>query len=375
MVPSTAQAADAASAPAPWQIRLSTLLWAGLLTLLVCSLPVLIGASWLSLPALLLTAAILALPAAWLHRRLWKKSRTRPWRGAWLRASLGIFCLLCGVLALPVYYLAIATEARPASVPTVTLTNGPRTLVLQGMQHVALERFYKSVVYDLEQALADGYVLAYEGVAKSDPLSDAWFDKTLAGGQELGDRYRQLGKLCGLGYQIDYMGPLVADAKLRPQRHVTLDVDTRAMKQQYDRLMASDATFAAAMQRREREADKEASDGSADVIARIIDWQKSGSSSQIALAGTLCRGVMTHVMRRANAHQPGEPLDAVVLDMRNRHLASALMADPRPKIYVTYGAAHLPGVIALLQQQAGWQLQSVKWMRTIAAPDTVTGTL
>ncbi len=367
MTADSAQAAPAAPA-AVWKIRFSTLLWAGLLLLLLGSLPVLVGASWLILPVLLLAAAVLALPVAWMHRQQRR-------RHAWLRGCGAIFCLLCGALAMPVYYLAIATEARPAIVPTVTLTNGPRTLVLQGMQHVAMERFYKSVVYDLEQALADGYVLAYEGVARSDPQSDSWFDSTLGGGHDLGDNYRQLGKICGLGYQIDYMGPLVADAKARPQRHVTIDVDTRAMKQQYDSLMASDAAFAAAMQRRQRQAAKDSADDSADLWARVIEWQKSGSPGQVALAGTLCRGIMTELMRRANSHHVSEPLDAVVLDMRNRHLASALMADTRQKIYVTYGAAHLPGVIALLQQQPGWQLQSVKWMRTIAAPDAVSGTL
>ena len=32
------------------------------------------------------------------------------------------------------------------------------------MQHIGSGDFYKSVVFDLEQALADGYTLFYEGV-------------------------------------------------------------------------------------------------------------------------------------------------------------------------------------------------------------------
>jgi hypothetical protein len=253
-------------------------------------------------------------------------------------------------------------------VPTITLSNGSRTVVLQGMQHVGAERFFQAVVYDLEKALAEGYVLAYEGVANSDAEADAWFRQTLTHGKDLGDSYRELGKTCGLTYQIDYFGPMVADAKAHPERHVTMDVNTRAMKQEYDRLMQTDPAFAAAM--REQEAPPQDDDDS-DMVTRLIDWQKEGNDRQLALAGTLCRGIMTLVMRKSSGS--GGDLDRVVLDFRNRHLAEQLLADTREKIYVTYGAAHLPGVMELLQQQPDWQLKSIKWMRTIAAPEHLEG--
>lgn len=50
------------------------------------------------------------------------------------------------------------------AVPLATLSNGQKTVVFQGMQHVASEDFFKSVVFDLEKALVDGYTLFYEGV-------------------------------------------------------------------------------------------------------------------------------------------------------------------------------------------------------------------
>lgn len=361
--------------PAPagtWAIRLSTLLWAALALCFLAALPVLLAASWLALPALLLPAALLAWPLAWLWRRLWRPARARPWSGSWLRGSAGLWFLLCGLAAAPVYYLAIATETRPAIVPTVTLSNGPRTLVLQGMQHVGAERFFRAVVYDLEKALADGYVLAYEGVSDSDPEADAWFRQALTHGKDLGDSYRTLGKTCGLSYQIDWFGPVVADASAHPERHVTMDVNTRAMKQEYDRLLQSDPAFAAAM--RKRDAEQQADDDSPDIVARIVEWQQAGGERQHALAGTLCRGIMSLVMRKS-AEGGGGDMDPVVLDFRNRHLATQLLADPRPKIYVTYGAAHLPGVMALIQREPGWKVESVKWMRTIAAPEHLEGRL
>lgn len=355
-------------------VRLSTLLWALLALCFLAGMPVLLGATWLALPALLLLALLVALPLSWLWRRIWRASRARPWWRTWLRGGVGLWCLLCGLAALPVYWLAITTETRPAIVPTVTLSNGPRTVVLQGMQHVGAERFFQAVVYDMEKALADGYVLAYEGVADSDADADEWFRQALTHGKDLGDSYRELGKTCGLSYQIDYLGPVLADAKAHPERHVTMDVDTRAMKQEYDRLMQSDPGFAAAIRKREAEQASDDDGDSADVMARFLDWQKTGNNRQRSLAGTLCRGVMTQVMRRTG-QGAGDELEPVVLDFRNRHLAAQLLGDQRPRIYVTYGAAHLPGVMAIMQREPGWKVESVKWMRTIAAPEHLEGRL
>jgi hypothetical protein len=45
------------------------------------------------------------------------------------------------------------------------------------------------------------------------------------------------------------------------------------------------------------------------------------------------------------------------------------MEDPHDKIFITYGARHLSGVLDLLKQQdPNWKVATVKWMRTIEAP-------
>lgn len=356
-----------------WAVRISTLVWAMLLLTFLSSLPILLAAFWLTLPALFLLAAIVVLPVIGIWRRIWQSARARHWRTTWLRGAVGLWFLLCGIAAAPFYYLVIITETRPAIVPTVVMSNGQRTVVMQGMQHVGMDRFYKSVVYDLEQALADGYTLFYEGVADSDPESNKWFRETLSSGMDLGDSYRMLGNVCGLSYQNDFMGPVVADAKLHPERHFTADVTTRDMKLEYDRLMQTDPAFSEAIQKRQIDKENESGDSS-DLITRFIDHQKQGNDRQATLAGVVCRGIMTMVMQKS-AEDQGDPMNAIVLSLRNHHLASQLLADSRDKIYVTYGAAHLPGVIALMQKTPGWQVKSVKWMRTIAAPEHIDGHL
>ncbi|RYF08462.1 MAG: hypothetical protein EOO31_02490 [Comamonadaceae bacterium] len=263
---------------------------------------------------------------------------------------------------------------RPAIVPTVTLSNGARTVVLQGMQHVGAEGFYQAVVYDLEKALSEGYLLAYEGVSNSDPQADAWFRMTMSHGKDLGDSYRELGKACGLSYQIDYFGPLLADAKDHPDRHVTIDVNTRALMLEYNRLLQTDVAFAAAMRKREEEQKADTEDAPNFITDFIARQQSDGPSSQSALVGSLCRGVMTIMLRRSSAGS-SDAMDPLLLDFRNRHLVTRLLEDRRQKIYVTYGAGHVPGVIELLQRHPGWKIESVKWMRTIEAPENLQGEL
>jgi hypothetical protein len=56
--------------------------------------------------------------------------------------------------------------------------------------------------------------------------------------------------------------------------------------------------------------------------------------------------------------------------------AQRIVDDPHDKIFITYGANHLPGVFELLRQQdPNWKVVSVKWFRTIEAPKRLDGKL
>lgn len=69
-------------------------------------------------------------------------------------------------------------------------------------------------------------------------------------------------------------------------------------------------------------------------------------------------------------------MEPVILDYRNRALAQRIMQSTDDKIFITYGAAHLPGLVAELRKlDSKWSVGSVKWMRTIEAPEHIEGTL
>jgi hypothetical protein len=188
---SDAQARPATSgAPPPplWRIRLQAIAWFVMVVAFVLGLPILLGWGYGLLALLALLAAVLAVASAWVFRRPSAADMVRPFAGAWLRNLLGWTLILGVVVAAPFYYLMVVTDTRPATVPQVALTNGSKRVVFQGMQHIGSEHFYKAVIYDIEKALSEGYVIYYEGVQTPTPESKAFFEKLsheLVGGSDL----------------------------------------------------------------------------------------------------------------------------------------------------------------------------------------------
>jgi hypothetical protein len=363
-------------APAVWRIRVQTLFWFVLAAAFGAGLPVLLGWSRWVPAALLAVAALLALPSTWLARRLSQAARRRSATAGWARATIGWTCLLGAALSAPVYYLAAVTNTRPATIPQVALTNGPKRVIFQGMQHIASENFYKAVLYDLEKSLSEGYVIYYEGVQTGSPESKAYFGQLAqaltGGGQDLDATYQSIGQLCGMQFQLDYFGLLEADKAEHPGRHVIADVDALEIKAEYERLLREDPAFAKA-HADDFQAQPAARDGAS--LQRAVQWLQNGSPSQKALGGIACRGLWTLLLQRPGDQAPGH-LDAVVLDFRNRALARRIAQGPHDKIFITYGSAHLPGLLAELRQlDPRWAVGSVKWLRTIEAPQHLEGQL
>lgn len=347
------------------RIGLSAIAWFLLVLAFLLGLPILAQLPAWMLAALAAAALLLALlaflPLRWLRRRQGGQGGA----GLWLRCTFASVLLLGAAVGAPVYYLSYRVEAQPLILPQATLSNGEKTVVFQGMLHVGSEGFYKSVVYDLEAALAAGYRLYYEGVQPSTPEADRWFSDTLAGGKDLSANYKEMARACGLAFQLDWFAPLVADMKERPERHLTADVTTAQMKTEFDRLAASDPAFAAATR---RPAPGEAAKGDG-VLDGLLDVFRNGTDGQRQLAGLACRGVFSIALDQRTP-RPASQIDRVILDFRNRHLVERILAEDNPRIYVTYGAAHLKGVLALLQQQdARWKVASVKWIRGIGTPE------
>lgn len=363
-----------ASNASPWRIRLRAILWFVLLVAFALGLPVLLGWGSGLLAGLALVAAVLAGASAWLLRRVSRRAAGRAFAGLWARALLGWTLVLGIVVAAPFYYLMVVTETRPATVPQVSLGNGAKRVVFQGMQHIGSEHFYQAVIYDVEKALSEGYVSWYEGVQTPTPESKAFFEKLskeLVGGSDLGGTYKSIGEVCGMKFQLDYFGLLDADKAERPQRHRVADVDALELKAEYERLLREDPAFAKA---HAQDFKPRPATGDNELMLRVVTWLKQGSASQKLLGGVTCRGLFT-LHQATDAAEPGR-MEPVILDFRNRALAQQIMQSPDEKIFITYGAAHLPGLVAELRKlDPKWTVGSVKWLRTIEAPEHIEGRL
>ncbi len=311
--------------------------------------------------------------------------------GSFLVCGLAGILLAVGGASFPIYALAFWVQSGPTAVPLVTLSNGAKTVVFQGMQHVASESFYKSVVFDLENALADGYTLFYEGIQPVPERPDltVWFNRTLRGTDtDLSEGYTQMAKQCDLTFQLDYFRPLLSDQATHPERHVTADVTYLEMKTEYDRLLKEDAAFAAAVAARAdppadlpaKTSEKgiferlwltqtEESSEKKDRLSELLEAVRGSTPEQQKLIGILCRGVLGMVIS-GQLGDPDNPTNRLILDFRNQELARFVAESPAEKIYITYGAAHFPGFFAELQQRdPAFQIVSIKGIRPMTLPD------
>jgi len=330
------------------------------------------------LPAWMITLVIVAgvaLGAVFFLPR-WLAKRRDPAYSA--GRSFGAFALagalgMVGLASLPLWYLAFWVQTGPTAVPLATLSNGQKTVVFQGMQHVASEDFYKSVVFDLEQALADGYTLFYEGVTPVDGRPDLteWFDKTLRGSnQDLSAAYKKMAEECGLSFQLNYFDPIKADMAIHPSRHVTADANFLEMKTEYDRLLREEAGFAAAMAAKAAKAKaKTAAPDGDDPFALFLGFMADATPEQKKLIGIVCRGVLGMAVSGALGEE-NDPSNRVIVDFRNKTLARFVDESKSDKIYITYGAAHFPGFLAELQERdPTFAIRAVKGVRPMTLPD------
>ncbi len=345
-----------------------------LVVLFAIALPVvLIWPKWV-FAALAALAIVLALPV-WLIWRFWAGAREGYSAArSYFASSVVVLMLLVVLLAAPVYYLAYVVDTRPASAPQAVLSNGKKTVVFQGMLHVGSEPFYQGVVYDVEKALAEGYTMFYEAVQPSPESKEAteWFSRTLAGGGDLNANYKMLSDACGLKFQLDYFGPVEAHKKEHPEQHVVADVSHLDMYREYERLAKTDPGFAARVSA-ERPA-KEKGKSSDSVIDLVVSGMGESTEGQKYVTGVLCRGLVSRQF--ASVGPKGGALDPVILDFRNRALARRIADYPGDKMFVTYGAAHLPGTIEELRRiDPAWTMKTIKWTRAIGSPEHLEGTL
>jgi hypothetical protein len=345
-------------------IRLKTLGWALVVIFFLIGAPLLWAASPVIFLAVILAGALIGL-VAHSARRLFTRHRAQS--GSGLTAMLIGAGLLTGLVAAPGWWLVLQPALHPLAVPRVTLSDGRREVVFQGMVHVGSEQFYRSVSYDLIRARDAGYVLFFEGVQPGTPEAEAWLDAATQSGGDLNAQYGRIGEICGLSFQGDFLAFLQRDQALDPAHLVTADVTTTEMYEEWQRQVAANPALAEALP-------QSAGTGSAGFsMSHLIELAAGLKGSQKDLLAAGCRGMFSVIL--GHSESP-DVLNAVILDFRNQRLAEQIAARPDANIYVTYGSGHFPGLFRELQSRdPEWQIVGTNWTTAIVPPDDAAGQL
>lgn len=354
------------------RIVIRSIFWFVMALCFLVSAPLLTAWSWLLLAGMVILGFLLAIPAYYIRRLRARKRSGYSARSLYLRFALALSIILIFFSALPVYYFSWQVSVSPHSVPKVILSYGNRKIVFQGMMHIGSESFYKSVAYDVEQAIADGYHVYYEGVKPSPGEGDRFMAEFIGGGKAVNDNYKTIANICGLRFQKDYFRVMEQHAKANPLQVVEADVSSLDLKKEYERLVGTDPAFAAAEGPQAMKA-KSASNNDGDFMAALLSVLHDSTAQQKELVGIIGRGIIN--MAVAESKSGGER-DKLILNYRNRYLVDMVSGDGHDKMYILYGAAHIPGVVKLLhQKEPKLKVVSVTWQRSIAAPDRAEGEL
>ena len=346
------------------KIRVTTLGWASVVLLFLIGAPVVWAASPLILCGVIVAGGVIGLVLHGLCR-VFRGHGTGG--GAGGRAFLIGAGLLTGLVAAPVWWLVLQPALHPLVVPRVTLSDGTRQVVFQGMVHVGSEQFYRSVSYDLIRARDAGYVLFFEGVQPGTPEADAWLDAATQSGGDLNAQYGRIGDVCGLGFQGDFLAFLQRDQALDPVHLVTADVSVTEMYEEWQRQVAANPALADALP------DRTGSASGGLTIPKLIALAAGLQGSQKDLLAAICRGVFSVILGR---DESPDALNAVILDFRNKRLAERIAARPGANIYITYGSGHFPGLFKEMQaMNPAWQIVATTWTTAILPPEDAVGQL
>jgi hypothetical protein len=272
--------------------------------------------------------------------------------------------VLLSLAAVPYFGARYINENHPMLVPRVTLTNGDKEVVFQGMVHIGSEPYYQAVVFDMVEAADDGYTLFFEGVGDGTPANEKRLNSLVgAGGVNFTDVYTTAAKICGLQFQSDYFRVFRDDMQTNPEKYVLADVTTDDMIAEWDKLLATNPELGETQRQTMPDGDA-LTQNDLNTVIRWVNDLTGGQRENIAL---LCQAAFNTALRSNTSSLDTVPfLQKVVLDFRDEALVDRIVNFDGKKIYVTYGAGHFDGTLARLRaQDKRWQVAEVTWQPVI----------
>jgi hypothetical protein len=355
------------SSPSVWKIALAAI---GLfiLSALACFGVLVLGVLLQSPRPLLyvaLIAAVLGIITVGLVRFVRRRRQRNPgvWWRTWLKASIVWALVVLALVAVPILGATWINATQPMLLPHITLTNGEKQVIFQGMVHVGSEPFYQGVVFDMLAAKSQPYDFFFEGVRPGSAESQQKLKDLLGtGGRDLNEVYKSIAVVCGLKFQTDYFSAFTNDLISDPDRYVLADVTTDDMIDEWERLISENPALADEQAASRPQADP----GVEENTARLVGAAETLAAGPGKISALLCQAYFNTALEPKPENEQPPFSRLVVLDFRNRQLADRIINHPGDQIYLTYGAAHIPGVYRYLRERdPRWQIGDVEWRQAI----------
>ena len=298
--------------------------------------------------------------------RFIRSRRKRPsgqWWRTWLKASAVWTLVILALVAVPILGAIWINATQPMLMPHITLSNGEKQVTFQGMVHIGSEPFYQGVVFDMLAAKAQPYDFFFEGVKPGSEASQQKMQELLGtGGRNLNDVYKSIATVCGLQFQSDYFSAFTKDLVSEPDRYVGADVTTDEMIDEWNRLISEKPALAD-----EQAASRpESEPGAEENTARLFGTADTLAAGPGKLRALICQAYFNIVLGPAPEDQKSPFSQLVVLDFCNRRLVDRIISHPGDHIYITYGAAHIPGVYRYLREHdPNWHIVDVEQRQAI----------
>lgn len=355
-------AGSPASRPA-WLTGLKAILLFLLLTLALLGFAVLSLAAGSIVPLLAVAAVALVLGVLWagagaVLRR--NRSHREPFWRRWLWASAVWGLLILAVVAVPLLIATYINTARPLAMPRVSLTDGAKEVVFQGMIHIGSPPYYQGVVFDLTQAADLGYVLFFEGVRAGSEENTERMNRLLGTqGLNLNQIYDAFAQQCALKFQNDFFAVFYDNIISDPDQFVNADVSVDDMMAEWERLLAEHPEW------RAQQVDARPEDEVDGDLGSWMDRLDNLTPGQRKLTALACHTYLNVNFSQLGGEKPPFK-EHVVVEFRNRHLVDMILEHPAERIYVTYGYDHFRGVFRMLQEaDPNWRITDVQWRQAI----------
>lgn len=320
---------------------------------------ILLGILWLPLPLILamlfmVLAALIFLVIKGMSL-IWITWRALEFK----RVALHVCAVGMILFAAPIFYLCYKSYFNNLELPLVTLSNGDKTVKFQSMIHVGPSDFYTQVVSNLDEASGKGYTLFFEGL-ESTPAREHWMKRTILMNQDIDSLYISLADHLGLHTQKSYFIKYKALASKNSSRFVYADVSTQDIFKEYLRLWRESYEFRTEM----KVSESKRYPSILHLFSRITEWQNRGGPARHFLSRRMFLGLYVVSLSNAGVDNLGmkktgnSAASKLIMEFRDERLVKRIIEDSSNKIYITYGAEHLPGVVAKLKNSdPKWKVQ------------------